>query len=384
MTLLLLAACAKSVLPLFESHRAAALAAPAELPRNWKPHAAVAVGWQAVDEVVDAALVAQGELGGAVQLGPIKIEPELRVVSAKVRDGACDGCLRVDATLDGTLHGSGLGGKWTAPASGSLALEATLSSVPADAGFDLVVTPVRVLQAKVEAGGRQVALDTAPLGTWLANQALAQLSPIPLAHVGDRDAPLRAVRVDAVGEGLVVELATSAHTGALASLPRPPAKGWTAWLAPDAAVDLGRTAAFDQGPVSHDVVPVPESLDLDGDAFRLVLRLWRPVGKGWWRDVAVNGTLAISKGKVSLRATSAEEVAQSRGAVLVDPLAAIAEGAILDAVEVAITTSLPASTDTHLAGTQVKVELDAITGRPDAIEVQGSLVAKAHRATLRR
>jgi hypothetical protein len=148
----------------------------------------------------------------------------------------------------------------------------------------------------------------------------------------------------------------------------------------DSLLDLARAAAFRYGAVSHDIVVEPTALSITGDAFDLGLRLWKPVGKGWWRDYTVHGTVKKAARGVKLSPETVVEGEKSRGAALADPLSALAEGYILKVLEDSVATSLPDRRSTEVDALKNDVRIQSVAGRQGDLVVSGTMSITASKA----
>ena len=125
--------------------------------------------------------------------------------------------------------------------------------------------------------------------------------------------------------------------------------------------------------LSHDVVADPRALDIKRGAFELQLRLWRIKGRGWWRDYTVSGSFTHENGRVVLEPKDVRQTGQSPGAVLVDPLAALAEGHILDGMARALQTSVPTTSSQDVGGAPMTVRIDTAWGAGALVSLKGTL-----------
>jgi hypothetical protein len=380
--LLALLGCARSVLPLYEERLAAALADPPPLAKDWAPNAVLRLGWPTVDDAMEALVAALGGWGATLRLGPFRVEPAFDVKDARVSAGSCTDCVRLAAHLEGLLHMSGPLGKGTVPASADVDVEigATLTA-EAPGVVAIRLAPRRVHAVDVRLGTLVGGIDgaTAAVASWLGQTLTAGIPPFEIARLGDVALPVRGARVGSTADALVVEMATSAPVGAVAP-PLGPVDGFELTVANDALVALGARTAFDQGPLDHDVVAEPTGLHVEGTRFRLDLRLWRLVGKGWWRDVSVDGTASLQGRRLHLQPVGAVEVDHSPGAGLVDPIALLLQGTILRAIADAVDRALPATAHEVAHGVRTTVRAESVAGTGPTLQVSGSIAFEAVRS----
>lgn len=375
---LLLAGCAKSVIPEYELRRDAALAGPAEVPARWQPDAVVVLSQALADDIVAEILTRSGTFKRKVDVGArAHISPDLKLTTLQLSDSdACETCLRVATTLDGSCTwriGASSGNR---PLGGTLDFDIELSAVQDDAGWAVQARPRGVNKAKLKLAGRTFKTVTqvaeAALTDWAMNNVFSGLDPIVIARFEDEGLPLRAVRAVPDTDSVRLELLSTAPVVELADPPSlADGETWALSLSQTALLHAARRASFAKGVISHDVVVEPTAMSLGDGTFTMDLRLWRIKGKGWWRDVEVKGTWVKTATGFDLSAVEADEVAQSKGAAVVDPLAALAEGVIVHAVEDAITRSLPGGQDAEIGGVPVATTVQRLQGERKTVEVGG-------------
>ena len=87
----------------------------------------------------------------------------------------------------------------------------------------------------------------------------------------------------------------------------------------------------------------------------------------------------MKNGKLALTPTNVEAIDKSKGALLVDPLAALGKGVILSTIEKAVTTSLPLSRQAAVPGKKLQLDVKAISGSPGKLVIAGSIKAAKKR-----
>jgi hypothetical protein len=258
--------------------------------------------------------------------------------------------------------------------------------------FDVSVAPRDVSALTVKLGGLDARIGDVlePLvADELRKTLIANLAPAELGTYGSSDAPLRALRVAAARDGGVwVEmLSWSPSPGVLSVRDRPLADGFAVYASVDSVVDLARREAFLAPPLTHEVVAEPTGLAVAGHDFNLALRLWRPVeGTGWWRDYVVAGTVGVGpkNRRVLLTASGVTEGAASEGAELVDPLATLAEGVILQSIADAANLSAPAASHASSSGVRVETQVIDVSGDGDVLTLVGTVDVQSRGATRSR
>ena len=378
MLLPLLLACA-SIRPQFDAARAAALADPPPLRAAWEPDIELQLSSALVDELLDEAIAAQPALTTELTLGPAWAKPRLTVDEVVLRPSLGVDGLLLDVALDGHVRW-GLG-----PADGRIPAEASATVV---VGVDAVregdhwLTTVKVNEVRsldVDVAGESVGLGALDrrVRSWL-DAALLEAPALPLTVVGGDGLPLRALRAEGAAKGL--RLLAKSQTPVAVAVERPrgmPPEGFRLAVAEEALLALARAESFRHGAVGFDVVADPQQLSFTDGGFALGLRLWRPVGRGWWRDYDIDGTTKVLAKRVKLQATDVREGAKSKGAALADPLAALGEGVILRTLEDALDAAVPSTSEQALGGVEwVATVTDIAPGTQRTVVVSGTAAAR--------
>jgi hypothetical protein len=221
-----------------------------------------------------------------------------------------------------------------------------------------------------------------PLQDWLKTLLVERIAPVRIATLDTSALPIRDLRLSTTSDHLVIELLTDVPGAVpLRALPAP-AQGVEMVMSESVITGLARRAAFEAGTLQMDVAVDPRKLSVDGSAFVLDLRLWRLVGRGWYRDYRVNGEIGVDirangAPRLRLEAKTAEETAASPGALLVDPIAALFQAKILDAIVNAMDRSLPAQTKQRVAGVALAAKMTTARGISEALHVYGTLDVEA-------
>lgn len=373
---LLLSGCG-SILEQYELARAAALADPGPVPDHWAPDAAILLSPALVDDVVAEATEQAGTLRQKIDAGLVTLEPALAIERLDVRAGGCERCLSLDVRLDGKVGFSTPIVSGSAPLVVDGRLDAELTAERTGDVFTVYVAPRSLAVTTFELGTLKAGIPDVrgTIVDWLSQAILANLEPIALTEVGGAELPMRAVRVVPVGEGVRVDLLTASPVfGAVPRDSAIPAEGFRVELALSSLVALARAEAFRYGPVGHDIVADPTSLDLGPDGFVLGLRLWHVASGAWWRDYTVTGEVRLRDGKlVRFVPTSVTEDAQSRGAAWADPLVALLEGKVIEVIDGAIDQTLPAKHVERIGDVRTRVELQEIDAYEGVLRASGSV-----------
>ncbi len=376
--------CAKSVIPLYEAAREAALAKPGAVASNWKPDAVLTLSPGTLNPIVKALLQEHGTLTERIDLKVGTITPRLHVKKLTLgAAGDCSECIGVEAKLDGSVAWKTPIAKGKETAKANIAFDAMVEVVEEGGSFSVRMAPRNLRDVRVTVAGKSLSYAEAPIEKWVDSKLLDSIPAQPIAKLGSSELPLRAVRAIG-GEGIVLMLLTSSpspkplrvEVDELAAL-----GDWQLVISTDSLTDLAAAAAFENGEVGYSVVPVPTAISFnDGDEFTLDLRLWRTKGKGWWRDYQVTGTTRITDKGLKLKPQSVSEAGQSKGANFVDPLAMIGEGVILKTIEQALTTTLPTDHGSKVGGVATSVVITDVSPLSAGVSVSGDLVLKGGKA----
>ncbi len=378
-SLVLLLSCASGIQSLYDDERAAALATAGPPADAWEPDVRVRVATDALDDLVQLA-VDEG-LGAWSKTLPLegpaglsaRVDPKAHIQSLSLAPSdQCEGCLTIDARAKGQA-------RWTAGGrTGSLPVSAR---VGATVSFDVerqadawgVRGRLRDID-KVRVGSASIgALDaSALLGDWVAD-ALADVPDVDLGSFGGPDLPLSAARLSTATGHLELLLLTDLVDRAPVAAGKALRDDWEVRISTGSLLGLARRAAFEAGPLTYDVSPVPTSLSVGGSDLDLGLRLWRLKGSGWWRDYQVDGDISVSGGALRIHADTATEGDKSKGAGVADPLALLVEGQILEAVVDGMQQTIPANKAIAIADARVQARLEKVSGMGDVLIARGTL-----------
>lgn len=376
---MLLAACTPDVRGLYEAERRDALTVAAARPQDWDADLRVRIAADSFEEAVGVALRAalQDPPGFdlALPLGlTAKVKPRDVVVErARLRPSdACDACLALDAQLAGkaawSVGGAGANFPFQVSLDGIVELDVA-------GGTEVRARPRTISDIRVKVGDLE-GLRASPskeLQDWIRAELSRSMPPIVLGDLGGADLPVRDLRLRTAPGELVMEALTDVPGAKAAAAGTRPEKGVTVSISETALAGLARRAAFEQGVLAMDVAADPRALRVDGDAFTMDLRLWRLVGRGWWRDYEVKGSLAVVAGQLRLQPASVTEVASSPGATLVDPLAALVQAKVIEAIQDAVHTTLPASRSENLGAVRLRAAAKRVRGADGTLFLDGTL-----------
>ena len=372
-----LVACTPDIRGLYEQERTAALTAASERPAHWEPDLRISIAEPdleaALSATLRAALADSKPIRVALPLGlKAELRPRVNVEKAAIHPSdACPSCLGFDAAFAGRAAWS------VGPASGTLPFEASADgvfSVDVEDGTRVVARPKTIgnVHVKISDYDDLRANPSKEVQDWVRAQLKEQLAPIPLIDLAASGLPLRDLRLR-TGNGVTVEVLTNVPGSRPVTAARPLNVGVRVEVSETALAGLARRAAFEQGVLAMDVAADPHAMVVDGSDFTLSLRLWRLTGRGWWRDYEIEGAVKVERGKVVLAPKRAKETGQSKGAGLVDPLVALFEGKVLEAVTGALDRSLPASHSEDLGMVRLQAAASHVSGRDGTVTIDGTL-----------
>jgi hypothetical protein len=383
MFLLALFACTPDVRGLYESERTAALEVATERPRDWQPDVTLQIAGPDFEEAVSVALKAaltrtQDPLVVPIGLGfEAKLKPVFTIEEAVLRTSdTCPSCLSFDAELNGKATWS-LG-----PSSGTVPLDVSAQGV-----FALEVANGNVIQAVPRAitsvkvkvmdfNGLKVN-PSKQIQEWLTDQLSDRIPKIKIVELDTSLLPLRDLRLRSQAGAVRIEALSDVPGARPVGNIEVPTEGVRLAISETALIGLARRAAFQQGELTMDVYADPLEMNVEGTQFTLDLRLWRLVGRGWWRDYRIFGDLAVKGGAIQLVPSRVEELGKSPGAGLVDPLAALFEGQILQAITRSVAQTLPGARAQDLGVVQLRAETNLVSGREGTLVVDGKLLVRA-------
>lgn len=335
----------------YEAARAEAARAGAPVDASTPPdlvlHLSRALTQRLVDQGVSAGVHGQEKLDVAPGL---TITPDLKVKQVTLVDqerAACPACLVADVALAGTVrYESKLLGGDDVPVHATARVAVEVDLPERKKGWAVRARLRDVKKPMVELGKLppQVAkLASDPLETWIDGR-LETLEPFQLGTFTGEDLPLAALqRVVAEDGGVRVEMVSDAgRRGTVDPTVAGPADGMRLDAAATSLVWIGRREAFATGPQSDlEIAASPDRLEVDDGRFTLDFRVWKLSHGAWWRDVRATGRAEFTRKKLKLTAEDVTQLDQSKGATLADPLAALAQGKVLEEIADTLSRSLP-------------------------------------------
>jgi hypothetical protein len=375
------AGCGPSILSQFEEAKLEALADPGPVPATWSADAELGLSWELVSSLVVHELqqrIAEADEPLRIELplgAEVVLEPELELGETSIGPArACEACVKVDAAFDGQIGWSLRQLEGSIPV--DLVVQAVLEMTTLQQGAAATVhaelrRATVQLPESLELERLKIDLND-PLAVWLQERIERQFPSIPVAEIGADEVPIRALRLQSGDEHLKVQVLTRSPVRAPGGVKPSPGGDWYLSIDERALAGIARREAFEAGELDFEVHADPRSLEVDQQAFTLGLRLWRLAGAGWWRDYQVQGRLSIEGDRIELQAEEVRELEHSRGAALVDPLALLAKGYILDAIEEALQVARPAEISESVGGARLVLGVEQAQGGQGALTLLGT------------
>lgn len=380
--------CAPATLPEYEQARAAALAEPPALESDWRPDAAILLSRPALNHLTQALLDQHGGFNTPLSLDGVgRAVPDLEITKASVSPSrTCQACIAVDATLDGRLRTEGLI-RLEAPLNISLGIDVEVESITVGPDHKLQLKVRDVRKVEVSRSGLPTAVVSAlrgPLQDQARRSLLNRGRSTTIAAFPAKDLPLRGIRVGTEGQAVKIELRTQALATADLTLGQvTPRSGWLFAITQESLGALARAESMRAGPVSHDIVPEPTAVRINGGLFEMDLRLWKTTGRGWWRDYTIKGRLLIEGDSISIEPGEVTEKAASDGAAMSDPLAYLGSSIILSTLKESLEIAMPAMNRAELGDRTMQVSVSSVRGRDGVVYVQGLMQPAPERSETR-
>ena len=388
--LVCLLSCGPSVTGLYDRTKVDALADAAPLPDDWAPETVVHLQGRLVKTLVQNLLeeaLAEDKVGykTTLPMGMIAdLTPRFQVQQLVLAPSSrCRTCFAAKSTLKGTVHWSigPIGGNIpaTVQVEGDFWVKSKGSnSKGREAAFSLSLVMAELSHLEARVGQFRGITPSADTVSWAKRRLLDASKPISLGEIGGSQLPIADLRVlPSQGGGVRIELATTARGRALIASDSPALAGdWIAGISTGTLLSLARRAAFEQGEIQLGIYADPRELTVEGEKFILLLRLWRVGRRAWWRDYRVEGTLAASPHRIRFLPEKVEELAHSRRASVVDPLAMLAEGRLLEAVAQGCMQALPTPKETRVGAQVIQLDITTVQGAEGVLWLAGTATAK--------
>jgi hypothetical protein len=334
-----------SVIQEYEMARDLALTDPGAAHDGWAADATVQLSKKLIDDLMTQAMQPPPVFDQELNAGLAVLKPALTVETLKLGPSVgCPECLEVELGLGGDIS-------WAAPliGTGTAGLKVTgrldtkLLIDKVENGYAVAIAPHGIRDVGVEVLGARAAVDlSGPVVGWAQRVILQQFPTVVLTEVGTETAPVRGIRISTSGEAIRFDLLSGARVpGALPAVMPSPVDGFQVDVSTESLLAIARTEAFRAGAFTHGILVEPTLLEFEGESFRIGLRMWRTLGRGWWRDYEVDGTWSVEDGELTMVPGKVHDRGHSRGAALADPLVALGEGLVQRAIGNALDTTVP-------------------------------------------
>ena len=369
----------------FEAARSAAVADPGPAPEGWAPDGALHMSPALIDDLMKVGLETWGTLAGVSTArgplgvrGEVQYDMEVRRVDIAGTD-RCERCMTVSVRVGGDVDYRFGPVRGASPVTVDVALLTRLDvDSRRDQSFVVTLVTQEVDDVTVNVrnlGGGIGSTVNSELSEWGQQTLLGQMQPIELGTFGGEEFPLRALTVEATQDGgaslhFLTRSPTPAPVGRVVPKLR---SGWQLDVSQQSLLGLAAKTSLEMGAVSHGVHVQPTGLRMRTGSFEMDLRLWKPEGRGWWRDYTVQGDIDLTDGALALSAKTVEETGQSEGALLADPLAAVGESVILSSIRDGVNQSLPLAHNTTASDFDVGLSVRSLTASSDTLIVKGDL-----------
>ncbi len=398
--LVCLLSCGPSVTGLYDRTKVDALANAAPLADDWAPEAVVHIQGGLVKSLVQNLLeeaLAEDKVGYKTKLPmgmTADLTPRFRVQQLVLAPSPrCRTCFAATSKLQGTVHWSvgPIGGNIpaTVKVEGDFWIKTKGSDAQgsdaqgsdaqgSDEGFALSLVMAELSHLETKVGQFRGITPSAETVAWAKRRLLDASKPISMGEIGGSQLPIADLRVlPSQRGGVRIELATTAHGRTPITSDSPALAGdWVAGISTGTLLSLVRRAAFERGEIQMGIYVDPRELTVDGENFTLLLRLWRVGRRAWWRDYRVEGTLAASPHRIRFLPEHVEELGHSRRAKVVDPLAMLAEGLLLEAVAQGTMQALPTPRKTQVGEQMVQLDITTVLGAEGVLWLAGKATAK--------
>lgn len=368
----------------YEARKAAALSAPGEVPKGWEAEGALRMCGPAMEQMLGTAIARESKAARPMDVkGMGTIKPVLELKSFKLIEPACKECVGTKGRLEGNAEVKVAGIKTKIPFKANFEMDLRFSSEQRGERRHIVLTPQEVRKLKVKFEGA-APMNLSGVVEKYGAQVLAQIDPVDLGDLGGPELHLRDARVVGDGGCMRIELLTDApEPAAVGKWPKAPEEGWQAVVSEEALLAIARREAFALGDVADGmgIYAEPTSLDVDGDAFTLGLRVWRLGGPDWWRDYTLKGSLAVKGQELVLAADEVIEGPKSEGAGVADPLALVGEAYLMRILQDSAQGALPAADSFSMGSSQWSVVTEDARGVGDSLVISGKIqIGKSKKA----
>jgi hypothetical protein len=361
-------------------------------PEGWPSDATVFIGHELIRAQLQAAFDdARGEAAKqpafTTPLGDIRMVPTARVRGVRLAPSdACAECVTVSTLVEGELQ---------------IGVTGPVGEASYDAQYTAAASSAWRLALVSEEGRQRVSLRAVTGEEWKVDVKLSGLPgplnavfsgglteqvrglvdegllhTIPIADLPDDElVHIRGLRARTVltkpGTAhyvVAVEVSFVALRRGDVGAPPDPGEGFSVVIPEPTLLGLVQAATLRAEPADGHVAE-PLSLDVDGDRFELLLRIWEIAPKPKSRDFRIGGRFILEDGEVRV---SADEAREEGAGFTLDPLALLIRAATLDALQKGLSMVVPAREEHGLLlGRRVAVEVQSVRGEADALRIDG-------------
>ena len=370
--LFLLTACSDKITQEYDARKSEILQASPPAPNDWQPDIVVRLQYDAISKLSKEILeyeINQLRFTQKVLITNMSLQPKLKVEKWEVT--AKNNQIHISAKFVGSwLYDIAL---LSGSENTSITFDGIAKIEMKDNQIWLSLTSIQKLQ--VELASIQGFDLSNNIEQWL-NTQLVKLPPISMGTFDTKSYPIRDIRIHTTAQSQNIEiLSTAKHNQHLPTLSNEITNDWQAIIHQQTALHWAQTLAFSKGVISNGVAIDPVSMKIADNDFTMDLRLWKIEGVGlWWRDYTTTGTIHRLKNQLKFEGTSVVEGEKSPKAGLVDPLALLGEGLILEAIADNLLYSVPTQKKGKLDAGTWNVQLENFKGVNDTLELSGALV----------
>lgn len=369
----------------FEAARTRATTDPGPAPEGWAADGALHMSPALVDDLMKMGIETYGAMDGNVEArGPLgvrgSVDYDMRVRRLGVAGtNRCERCVAVTTQVGGDVNYQFGPVRGSTPVTVDVEVDVRFDVTPgADSSFEVFMVSQEVRDVRVSVrnlGGGIRGVVEKELSVWGQEALLSRMQPISMGSFGGADFPIRALTVHGTEDGgATLQFLTRSPTPMPVGQTIPKLRdGWQLDVSQSSLLGFAAKTSFELGELSHGVVVEPTRLRITTGSFEMDLRLWKPSGTGWWRDYTVSGEVELEGAEMTLSARSVEEVGQSPGAILADPLVAVGESFILKAIQDGVNQSLPLAHSSASSGFVADLGVRSIAAGADILTVRGTL-----------
>ena len=360
-------------------------------PPDWAPDVRLTLQQDSISEALATYSETAGPLRSTLDLGMVTLRPlvSFTALSLSPKAPSCSPCLRLQGATEGHVKVATALGTTKVPLSASFSLDVALTvEATPDGEYQLFAQPKELRRLTLKSGSVHADLSggMGVVRDWLEATLVEEFPTIRLMDVDLSPYPVLAARLHTEA-GLVALDIRSNVPGSepLAQPPRSPEEAWALAMSRDVVLTMMRRAAFEagpfevtKGPLTYLLLAEPRGLELTPEGYELQLRLWSLKGRGWWRDYRATGPFVLQGKKVVASTDSIEAVEASPGAFFVDPVGAIVQSRVLDALSEGISAPFERRMEHQDAQVRSVARVTHIRAEGSDIHIEGTLKVDEH------